>query len=269
MKIKCMVYIVLIILVFSGCGKNESKYEYSSNDIIYTNISEEDLEDDKNDESMNNKEKVKITAEEFMAYYSITEEQVPVEYVQSYIDEFDVTSEQLEKYNLGADMLSAYELGLIYGYNVNSIFQGPSSEEALVDYMKQAEVIEFSFGMHYGSELAYGESMVIDLKEGKIYYTRQNIDDYINYELSAELSAEDVESIRAELPTHIDENNGLGDYGMSGDYTFMIKMNAADGTVKYYDGNQGDEEHFPGFDTYWKTLYKTYFGEEYEFTKPE
>ena len=121
--------------------------------------------------------------------------------------------------------------------------------------------------MHYGSELAYGESMVIDLKEGKIYYTRQNIDDYINYELSAELSAEDVESIRSELPTHIDENNGLGDYGMSGDYTFMIKMNAADGTVKYYDGNQGDEEHFPGFDTYWKTLYKTYFGEEYEFIR--
>ncbi len=253
MKAKLIVIATILLFLLSGCsnnGKRGSEENMSSTSINNT--------DDRAEQ---------VSAKEFMEYYSITDEQVPVEYVESYIDEFNVTKDQLEKWNLGADVKSAYELGLVYGYNVNKIFQGSGSTEPIADYMKQAEVVQFYFGMHYGSELAYGESMVIDLKEGKMYYTRKNIDDYINYELSAELTATDVEGIRSELPTHIEENKGVGDYGMSGDYTFMIKMNAADGTVKYYDGNQGDEEHFPGFDEYWKGLYKKYFGEEYKFIK--
>lgn len=187
--------------------------------------------------------------------------------MQSFIDEYNITSDQLGRGHMERILLEAYKNGEVFGYDVNSIFQGPGGKEAIADYMKQAEVVQFYFGMHYGSELAYGESMVIDLEESKIYYTRNNMDDYINYELSAVLTATDVEDIRAELPTHIDENNGVGDYGVSGDYSFMIKMNATDGTVKYYDGDQGDEEHFPGFDEYWKSLYKKYFGEEYKFIK--
>lgn len=255
MKFKFIILTVIILLFVSGCRNNE---ERGGND--YTNTTEVNVE----------KEKVpNVTAEEFMSYYSITEDQVPAEYVQSFIDDYNITPNQLGRGRLEEILMDAYKDGEVFGYDVNSIFQGPGSKESLADYMKQAEVIEFSFGMHYGRETANAESMVIDLRESKIYYTRQNIEDYIYYELSADLSASDVEEIRAELPTHIEENKGLGDYGMYGDYTFMIKMNAADETVRYYDGNQGDEEHFPGFDSYWKGLYKKYFGEEYKFYEHE
>ncbi|MBQ9936560.1 MAG: hypothetical protein IJO70_11995 [Lachnospiraceae bacterium] len=252
MKYKLIVVAAILLLFISGCKNNDERGNGDNMNTTSTSITDV---------------KIKVTAEEFMAYYSITEEQVPEDYVQSFIDEYNITSDQLGRGHMERILLDAYKNGEVFGYDVNSIFQGPGSKEAIADYMKQAEVVQFYFGMHYGSELAYGESMVIDLKEGKIYYTRENIDDYINYELSAELTATDVEGIRAELPTHIEENKGVGDYGMSGDYTFMIKMNATDGTTKYYDGNQGDEEHFPGFDGYWKSLYKKYFGEEYKFIK--
>jgi hypothetical protein len=251
---KWMVMCLVGIFILTGCQNVDKKEETSA------------------DDSENMQEEC-VSAEYFMEFYSLTEDDVPAEYVQSFIDFYKVTEALLiDDDQKGRHMkdyvLNDYANGEVFGYNINYIFQGPGSTETLSDYMKQAEVIMFRFGMHYGSELAYEEIMVIDLKEGNIYYSREASDDYIDFEMAAKLSDDDVEAVRQELPNHIEENKGLGNYGGYCDYTFMIKMLAEDGTVRYYDGNQGDEEHFPGFDQYWMSLYKTYFGEEYNFERP-
>lgn len=103
-----------------------------------------------------------------MEYYSLTEEDVPIEYVQSYINEYHITEDMLE-----------------YGNRDKHV-------------------------------------MVIDLKEDKEPY----------------------------------------DYNQSRDYTFMT---ASDDTRKFYEGVEGEENNFPGFDEYWMGLYKKYFGEEFEY----
>lgn len=179
-----------------------------------------------------------VTAKEFMEYYSITEDQVPADYVQAYIDKWCITSDSLErdeKERLKKWLLRDYENGVLYGYDINSIFQGEASNEKLSEYMKQAEVIMFRFGMHDGSELFYDQIMVIDLRDGNIYFSRgreeEHTNDYINFELSAELSDDDIAAIRKEIPEHIEENKGVGDFGMSIDYSFRIKMLAADRTT--------------------------------------
>lgn len=39
--------------------------------------------------------------------------------------------------------------------------------------------------------------------------------------------------------------------------------------TKAYRGNSGDEINYPGFDAYWKELYKKKFGEEFVFDRYE
>lgn len=271
---KCIIMLMACMLLLAGCEK-----EKRENSGTGSSIEENDI-DGRTDDSMNNynttEAKVEyVTAKEFMEYYSITEEQVPADYVQAYIEHWRITMDDLKRdqvEHLKEHLFWRYESGDVYGYDINRIFDEEASNEKLSEYMKQAEVILFDFEMHDGSELVYGRPMVIDLKEGKIYFSHGREEeytaDYINFELSAELSDEDIAAIRKELPEHIEENKGVGDFGMSMDYSFRIKMLAADGTTKYYDGDSGDEEHFPGFDGYWKGLYKKYFGEEYEFIRP-
>ena len=272
---KHIIVLLACMLLLAGCEteKRESGDTASSIDI-------NDI-DGRTDDSMSNdnnttEAKVEyVTAKEFMEHYSITEDQVPADYVQAFIDDLCITADELERderENIKGDLLWAYENGVLYGYNINRIFQGKASNENLSEYMKQAEVIMFDLEIHDGSELVFGQIMVIDLRDGNIYFSRgreeEYTEDYINFELVAELSDDDIVAIRKELPEHIEENKGVGDFGMSVDYSFRIKMLAADGTTKYFDGDSDDEEHFPGFDGYWKGLYKKYFGVEYEFTRP-
>ncbi len=273
MKKQIVVLLIFILIFFAGCNNKETKNVTTHVEITEKsegdcNNTENIVEGTNNSSTSHGEKEQKVTADEFMEYYSITEEEIPKEYVQSFLDEYDVTSDDMEDETVYSVLVAAYENGNTYGHDVNKIFKGPKSQDPLVHYIKRAEVIEFSFGMHYGSEKASSESMVINLKERKIYYTRGSEVDYTKYELSSELTTEDVESIRETLPTHIAEDKGQTDFGGYGNYTFRIKMVATDETTKYYEGNHGDEEYFPGFDKYWKGLYKTYFGEPYKYIRP-
>lgn len=276
MKTKIMILLITALISLTGCNKNGIKNASSETEtatmleenLDKTENKEEDTNEMVNDSSVEEAQVLqKVTAEEFMYYYSLSEEDVPVEYVQSFIDEYDITYDDMKKGGLGYVLLTSYENGETFGHDVDKVFKGPRNQDPLIEYIEQTEVIEFSFGMHYGSEKASSESMVIDLKERKIYYTRGSEVDYTKFELSSELTTEDVESIRETLPTHIAEDKGQADFGGYGNYTFRIKMVATDETTKYYEGNQGDEEYFPGFDKYWKNLYKTYFGEPYKYIR--
>jgi len=212
-----------------------------------------------------------VTAKEFMEYYSITEDQVPADYVQAYIEQWRVTTDDLKKdedESFKKFLISDYENGVIYGYNIYTIFLGEASNEKLSEYMKQADVIMFTIETRGTCGSMYLRHMVIDLREGKIYfsYSEEKIytDDYINW-LAAELSDEDVAAIRKEIPEHIAEDKNIKD-SKEYDYSISIQMRAADWTTKYFQDYGNRKVYFPGIDEYWKGLYKKYFGEEYEFT---
>lgn len=271
---KYIIVLTACMLLLAGCEKEKREMGDTDASIEENEIDGGTEESMGNDNNTTEAQVEYVTAEEFMEYYSITEDQVPADYVQAFLDDCPLTMDDLKRdktENLKYYLLTDYENGIIYGYNINRIFRGrKASDEALSEYMKQAEVILFDFSMHDGSELAYGRVMVIDLREGKIYFShgreKEYTQDYINFELAAALSEDDIAAIRKELPAHIGEDKGVGDFGMD-DYGISIRMLAADGTVKYFDGHSGQEEYFPGFDEYWKGLYKKYFGKEYEFTR--
>lgn len=163
------------------------------------------------------------------------------------------------------DMVSNdYNNGVVYGTDTGSIYQGTPSELPLEDYIKTVDVIVIEFAMYYGGELAYPRRLTLDLKNKKIYYATRLLSDYTDAEKSADLTDEDVQSIRDELPKHISEKQDKGaEYNL--DYTFDISMKDPEYNIKCYKGNSGDEHNYPGFDAYWKKLYKEKFGEEFIF----
>lgn len=266
---KYIIVLMACMLLLVGC---ETEKRESGDTASFIEENDIDGSSDDSTSNYNNTTEAKVeyvTAKEFMEYYSITEDQIPADYVQAYIDDGRITMDDLERDEMEyikGHLLWSYESGFVYGYNVHSIFRGEKSDEKLSEYMKQAEVILFDFQMLYG-EWGYGEMMVIDLRESKIYFDHcwdgEYSEDYIKWKYVAELSEDDIAVIRQELPKHIKKNGGRAPARW--DYTIRIRMLAADGTTKYFEGDGGNEKYLPGLDGYWKELYKKYFGKEYEF----
>lgn len=266
---KNMIICIGLLLILTGCGKNtELNDKTTSTDITFNTevIRTTDCVDSSN-EKFEDTPYVKmenVSVKKFMDFYVISEEQIPVEYIEAFIDEYDITEEQLGIGNIKELLMHSYQSGKVFGHNVNRIFDGPESEESLEKYIEKMEVLHIRFDRYYG-EYSSREHMVIDLKEKKIYYSELDVQDYTSYDMSADLSDEDVESIREELPKHIDESIGYSKPEVYGEYSFGIFMNATDDTTKAYYGDIGEPEAFPDFDEYWRGLYKKYFGEEYKF----
>lgn len=209
-----------------------------------------------------------INVDDFMEYYNISEGEVPRDYVGNYICHYRLCYEDMQKdqKNLwGNKVISAYKAGDDLDKYLGSMFHGPESELSLEDYMDNADIIAFEFNMVRGQE---SNKMLIDLKNEKIYFTRKSSEEYKEFEMQANLTDDDVKRIREELPKHIVEGKGYGTYGISQEYYFRIHLRADDYSTKFYNNDYGDEEHFPGFDDYWKSLYREYFGEEYRYLNP-
>lgn len=197
-----------------------------------------------------------------MEYYGISEDEVPKSYITAYLMEYRYRENALGKWDLGTDIRTEYSIGKVYGTNVERIFRGEASDLPLEEFMQNADVIVMDFSIYNGGELCYPGRISLDLKNQKIYYTTQNKSDYTDAEKCADLTDEDVQSIRDELPKHISQvKDEVSEYTL--EYTFTISMKDPEYNVKYYYGNSGDEHNFPGFDKYWKDLYKRSFNEEF------
>ncbi|MCR4865289.1 MAG: hypothetical protein K5921_00010 [Lachnospiraceae bacterium] len=250
--------VLVMALLVVGCDIN-SNFDSTDKDTKSTGIV-------KSSEENENKELEIVSVDRFMEYYGVTETDIPRDYILDFIMEYRFREDMLTKNDYWAMVSADYHNGVKYGTDTGRIFQGTPSEIPLEEYIKNADVINIEFAMYYGGELAYPGRMTLDLKNNKIYYATKMLSDYTVAEKCADLTDEDVQSIRDELPKHISEKkNEVNEYNL--DYTFVIRMKDPEYNVKGYRGNSGDELNYPGFDTYWKELYKKKFGKEFVFKK--
>ncbi len=233
---------VMIIIFTVGCSKNPN-LDSSDRDTKDTGI---------------------VSVERFMEYYGVTDTDIPRDYILDFIMQYRLREDTLAKEDYWAVAQEDYANGVVYGTDTGGIFLGTPSELPLEEYIKTADVIVIEFEMYYAGELAYPGRMTLDLKNKKIYYATRLFSDYTDAEKSADLTDEEVQSIRDELPEHISEKQEK-DHEYNLDYTFTIMMKDPQYNIKGYRGNSGDELNYPGFDAYWKKLYKEKFGEEFVF----
>jgi len=252
---------LLVMTLFAvGCGNN-SDFILTDKDTKNTDIVKPS--DEKDIEEMGNEI---VSVERFMEYYGVAETDIPRDYILDYIMQYRFTEDMLEKSDYWTYLSEDYESGVKYGTYPGSIFAGTPSELPLAEYINKADVIVIEFEMYYGDELYRPRRITLDLKNNKIYYDTVFSSDYTDADKSANLTDDDVQSIREELPKHISEKiEEVSDYNL--DYTFSIMMKDPEYNIKAYKGNSGDELNYPGFDAYWKELYKKKFGEEFVFEK--
>ena len=251
---------LMMTLFTVGCDINSDSTDNDSKNTEIINSSEEDSTEIIDDKI--------VSVEEFMEYYSVKDTNIPREYILDYIMHYRFRKDTLSKNDYWSELSDDYENGVIYRTNTGSILYGTQSELPLNDYIKTAEVIIIEFQMSYGSELQYGRRIAIDLKDKKIYYSTKNMSDYTDADKCSDLTDEDVQSIREELPKHISEKQEeVSGYNL--DYSFEIMMKDSEYNNKFYRGYSGDESNYPGFDAYWKELYKKHFGKEFVFNENE
>ena len=249
---------LMMIVFFVGCSKNPN---FDSTDKETTNTEIVNASVEPGTEEIDTKI---VSVEEFMEYYGVEDTDIPREYILDYIIYYRFNKASLTKNDYWAELSKDYENGVIYRTSANSILYGVPSDLPLEEYIKTADVILIEFKMSYGSELQYGRRVAIDLKDKKIYYSTKNMPDYADADMCADLTDEDVQSIRAELPKHIlEKQEEVSGYNL--DYSFEIMMKDSEYNNKFYRGYSGDEINYPGFDAYWKELYKKEFGEEFVF----
>lgn len=257
--------LVLIVVNLLACNlqKKEGDNEMES-------VTANDMNDDQKkivtveEEKIEVKKEQLVDSETFMEYFGIEESEIPKEYVVDFVTEFGLTEEDIKDSNFGEQIIKQYNNGKVYGKDLGVLFRGENSSLSLDEYMQEADLIYIDFEMRGDSDISFEKQFILDIKNQKAYFSELSVSDYIDAEKSAALSDTEVQNIRQEFSKHIEENKGVGDYGISGEYSFIIKMKAEDYSVKMYDGDSGDEEHFPGFDSYWKELYNEIFGEEYD-----
>ena len=209
-----------------------------------------------------------VSVDRFMEYYGVTETDIPRDYILDFIMEYKLREDTLAKKDYWTSVSNDYQNGVIYGTDTGSIFQGTPSELPIEEYIKNADVINIDFDMYYSGELSYPRRITLDLKNKKIYYATKSLTYYTDADMCADLTDEDVEGIREELPKHLSEKvEKVTEYNL--DYTFTIRMKDPEYNTKAYRGNSGDEINYPGFDAYWKELYKKKFGEEFVFDRYE
>lgn len=248
----------VMTLFMIGCNTNTST---KTSDKDSGDVAVVDSNDEKSKEEMDNEV---VSVERFMEFYGVTETDIPRQYILDYLMEYRFREKSLGKKDYWTDMSIDYNIGVVYGTNTGRIFCGTASELPIEEYLKDADVIVIEFDMYYGSELYTERRITLDLKNKKIYYATKLFFEYTDADKCADLSDEDVQSIRDELPKHISDNQGdVTEYNL--DYTFEIMMKTPDYKIKGYRGNSGDEINFPSFDAYWKELYKKSFGEEFVF----
>ncbi|MBE5954514.1 MAG: hypothetical protein E7257_10265 [Lachnospiraceae bacterium] len=205
-----------------------------------------------------------ITAKRFMEYYGLAEDVVPERYVNSFIEEYGIKESKLENSYCDQLLLMCYEKGIEFGYNLSNIMNGVKCNKSLSEFAYQSQWIIIDFSMRFGNEVSHTEMMIIDFKDMKMYFDKKNLSsDYRKATKIADLNVLDKEKICGGFISHIDESQIRGNYGVSPQYSFIIRFVDKDKAKRTFMGDEGDNVRFPGFDEYWKTLYSTYFGEEY------
>ena len=260
-------FIVLIAMV--GCKGTAMDAVYEA-DIKLVEDKESAMSTEEKDQKINVEKVELITVEEFKNKYSLKDGEIPDEYIEKYIECYGYSKSDLNNslVNHGAKLKDDYEKGVVYGYSLDTRFLVSNmidKNDLSDEFFDNTEYIfiEFTRSMKSSDVYKY-ELMSINLKNNKIYYggDRRNYSDADDIQ-SADLTEEDKKAICDEIRNHINVNAPDDRKREMEAYSFKLWIFSENNQYVGFESTDKDENGFPGFDTYWKELYKKYFGEEF------
>lgn len=215
---------------------------------------EENLEGETDIESIYEGERemeevVYVTAEEYMEFYGLTEENfVPNEYLCIYLEEHPRTYEILESWNDYYIVLDFYNEGHVFGCNISELCGGEKINiTENDDFSDVTHIIIRCTEAIKGTEFTQEYNMVIDVNTDMYYYNGKD-SDYTKADAIKQLTDEDTDELLSELRSIItpkwEQPESLNSYHHIRWNLYLVKE---DGSVIYYWGYTPDEEGHPGF----------------------
>lgn len=263
---------VISLSMMFGCQKTETQtvvVENDGNDYNSTDLAKDDSDkptDYGNDweDNMYVPECKIVTVQEFKDFYHMTDE-VPDDYIEAFIEHFAWKKEDLEAAKLDYVCKDSFSKNEQYGYSIGNRMYGYAVNAKLSEFMPNTKYIYMDLAINdSGNELTHFTSLVIDFNHHIICYGGSP-DSYNTSDYVAELTEEDEKMICREIVKHVSDDLVKSETNIEANYSFFLRFIDDGGNYMTYQGNDKDENNFPGFDEYWKTLFKHYFKAEYNY----
>lgn len=198
-----------------------------------------------------------VSVQEFIEYYNFANEDISEDYIEAYIEEYEIAPEMLDDENYDEKLVSAFELGLTYGHDILTLLSAPQINLEEDDDLTDLEYLIMINDIFTGvSDLTEQQFIIIDAKEGKYYYSENDISrDYTEAEVIKDISTEEINeyisSLRSIISPEWEHPVSIGDQATYLWDLYLVKRN---GKIIKYMGEGVDEEKHPGLHDWYQNL---------------
>ena len=193
MKKKHLIAVTLMLIMLAGCGK----------ELVNSNpdVEKQTVEEKAEGGSMN--------AKTLIDYYGDTLKDIPEDYIQGYIDEYNIKQEDLAKMRWDEEIISDYNDDVAVGCDPADIVTEDESDEDIATFVTDINRIYVNANVHTTGEFVEEHASVADVKEGKIYSYKGGTFDYTKAENISDLqgSKDDYADVLKKAVSEIESND--------------------------------------------------------------
>lgn len=131
--------------------------------------------------------------------------QIPDEYIQSVIDEYDLDIDETNEFGWDKFIIKKYNSGHRFGCDVGKMLNIPTCDDNIEDFIKEIDRLVISKKIYNDIGMFTEKYTIVDFSAGKVFHTVGNIgSDYTKYD-NSELDKMQSEKIVSDLKVIVSE----------------------------------------------------------------
>ncbi len=260
-----VLFILVLVIVLVGCRNKDRTDNMHNDETIGTtdsigNISQENEKTGDRTkmqsgiESNYPEELIKVN--EFMDYYKIQDTDIPVDYIESFIRDKQLTKDMLGERNYDQMLIKMYERGVTFGTKIVDLIQGEVISLSDNDDFSDVAYIVLSKEQYLdGTDTSVEENDILEVENQKMYITSQTVnEDYTTSENVRALSGESIREYVQQLRSIITDEWQQYHHIENKECSWKLYIVKEEGCLIYYEGESVDEMNHPGFEDWCKNL---------------
>lgn len=189
-----------------------------------------------------------VSAAVFAEYYGMEKGEVPVDYLEEFIEHRQLTEDSLSERNYDAMVRELYERGVTFGSSAAELIAGKRTELSEEDDFSDVAYVVLQKDVYEaGTDMAKAQITVLEVENRKVYSGMDINDDYTVAKDVKEFSEEAVGECLLGLRDIITEDWNTYHSVEGKEYDWKLHIVKKDGAVISFSGEGPDEEWNRGF----------------------